>query len=171
MNAYLVVPETTTLTEVFDRELVGHIRRDGRAVRNGVLVIMPKDVTPAQIMSAASAWSEALFRQAYVTRIALVLGITAYSNAEPILPGCVQEAAAQRVQLTFFHEGHLETDAVRAWSDRRAARSRRVSTDALVKLAERYVDRGDVQGAIHAYRIAEENAKLDEETSEARGAA
>lgn len=158
MNAYLVVPSTTDVGQVFERELLEHIRLDPRSRSAGVLVVMPNAVTPTHVLCAASLWSDTLRRCAQVNRVGIMLSIAAYSNAESILPRCVRAAAAQSVELTFFHEAQLETDVVRAWSERRAPRRKRVTTDMFVKLAERYMERNDAHSAQHALELAERSA-------------
>src|SRR5690606_3704730 len=93
-------------------------------------------------------------------------GVEAYVIAEPVLGGCVRRMKEQGIALAYFHEGHLDTDQIRAWFEQRPPR-RRVTTDMMVKLGERYMARGDHRAASHALRIAEATADLREpETAE-----
>lgn len=163
MHAILVVPRSTKIAHAFDGPLLQRMRRDPRAQHAGVLVIMPTTLTPPQLMCAASTWPQLLRKEAGVTRIAIVLGIAAYATNESILRGCVRTAAARRVELVFFHEAQLATDVVRAWCQRRLPRRKRVTTDSLVKLGERYAERNDVTGATHAFELAERAAREEPE--------
>lgn len=163
MTAILVVPRSPKMSHAFDGPLIQRMRRDPRAQKFGVLVIMPTTVTPPQIMCATSLWPKLLRNNAGVTRIAIVLGITAYTNAEPLLRGFVRTAAARRVELVFFHEAQLATDVVRAWCQRRVPRRKRVTTDSFVKLGERYIERNDVNGATRALELAERAAREEPE--------
>lgn len=163
MHAILVVPRSTQITHAFDATLLQRLRRDPRAQHNGVLVIMPTTATPQAITSAAALWPQLLRKRAGVTRLAIVLGIAAYANAEPVLAQCVRVAAARRVELVFFHEAQLATDVVRAWCQRRRPRRKRVTTDTFVKLGERYLERNDLSGANHALELAERAARDEPE--------
>ncbi|HSD88772.1 MAG TPA: hypothetical protein VLB44_14695 [Kofleriaceae bacterium] len=161
---FLVVPASPRIDRTFDAALLERITADERARSSGVVIIMPTGVMPNALMGAAHLWPFTL-RGTGVSRIAVVLGVASYSLAEPILRACVHRMAEQHISVTYFHEGHLESDQVRAWCEMRPAR-RRVTTDSLVKLGERYAERGDVSTLMHAISLAERGALRDEHDGE-----
>jgi len=163
-RAFLVVPASPRIDRTFDAAMLERIASDDRARTVGIVIIMPTGVMPNALMGAAHLWPFAL-RGTSVSRIAVVLGVASYALAEPILRACVRRMAEQQLSVTYFHEGHLESDQVRAWCEMRPAR-RRVTTDSLVKLGERYAERGDVSTLMHAIQLAERGALRDERDGE-----
>lgn len=159
MTAILVVPRSTKVAHAFAPPLLQHLRHARRAQKFGVLVIMPTTARAPQIMCATSMWPRLLRETAGVTRIAIVLGLATYADAESSLHGCIRTAAARRVELAFFHEAQLASDVVRAWCELRLPRRKRVTTDSFMKLGERYVERNDAIGAAHALELAERAAR------------
>jgi hypothetical protein len=154
----VVVPSCPDFARVFDGDLE-RIRKSDIARDVGVIVLMPRDVQPTTLMFAAYMWPQVL-RGTGVTRIAVVLGIAAYATAQPLLSGCVRRMADGKIHVEFFHEAHVESGALLAWAEHRAPR-KRVTTDQLVRVCERYADRGDLRSAMLALKIAEENADLE----------
>jgi len=159
----LVVPSSPDFARVFDRD-IARIRTSKTARDVGVVVLMPRDVQPSTLMFAAYMWPQVL-RGTGVTRIAVVLGIAAYATAQPLLGGCVRRMADGKVQVEFFHEAHVEAGALIAWSERRLPR-KRVTTDQLVRICERYAERGDLRSAMLALKLAEEGADLEDPADE-----
>jgi hypothetical protein len=143
------------LAQAFDDDAAA-IRASERALRTGILVLAPRETTPHALMVSCQMWPFVL-RSLGVTRVAIVLGVETYMLVEPLLRTCTRCLKAHKLGIAFFHEGHLESDQIGAWFDRRRAR-RRVTSDAMIKLSERYIQRGDVRGAYHAIEIAEKLA-------------
>lgn len=148
----LVVPKTTNLAQAFDDDAAA-IRVSERALRAGLVVLAPRDTAPHAVMVSCQMWPFVL-RSLGVTRVALVLGVQTYMLAEPLLRTCMRYMEAFELTIGYFHEGHLDSDQIRAWFEHRRAR-RRLTTDSMIKLSERYILRGDVRGAYHAIEIAE----------------
>ncbi|HUS28004.1 MAG TPA: hypothetical protein VMZ53_05830 [Kofleriaceae bacterium] len=163
LRPFVVVPASPDFARVFDRD-IARIRSTERARELGVIVLMPRDVQPSTLMFAAYAWPQ-LLRGTGVTRIAVVLGIAAYAVAQPLLGGCVRRMADGGIHVEFMHEAHVESGALLAWSERRKPR-RRVTTDQLVRVCERYADRGDLRSAMLALKLAEDSAELEDEADE-----
>lgn len=151
----LVIPRTSYVATMLDLEL---LVSTPRAQRTGVIVIPPRHVRPADVMAAAHLWPSTL-RLAGVTRLAVVLGVEAYNLARAILPGCQHKLGDAGIASAFFHEGHLESDQICAFFEARKPR-RRVTTDALIKLSQRYALQGDIRSATHARRLAESVASV-----------
>lgn len=151
----LVVPRTANIARAFDDDS-DFIRFSHRARRNGIVVIAPRETTPNALMASAQLWPPVL-RELGVTRVAVVLSVQAFTVAEPLLRGCVRCLKAHGLAVTYFHEGHLDSDHIAAWFEQRKAR-RRITTDSMVKLSERYAERGDARAAYHAIVIAEQLA-------------
>jgi hypothetical protein len=160
---FIVVPASPDFAHIFDGD-VARIRVSKRAREVGIVVLMPREVQPSTLMFAAYMWPQVL-RDTRVTRIAVVLGIAAYATAQPLLGGCVRRMAEGKIHVEFFHEAHVEVGALNAWSEHRVAR-KRVTTDQLVRVCERYADRGDLRSAMLALRLAEESANLDVDLDE-----
>jgi hypothetical protein len=159
----LVVPGSPDFARVFDRD-IARIRASKDAREAGIVVLMPRDIQPSTLMFAAYMWPQVL-RDTGVTRIAVVLGIAAYATAQPLLGGCVRRMADGKIHVEFFHEAHVETGALAAWNERRLPR-KRVTTDQLVRVCERYAERGDLRSAMLALKVAEESADLDDAIDE-----
>ena len=149
---FLVVPRTTNLAQAFDDD-AGAIRVSERALRTGLIVLAPREASPAALMVSCQMWPFVL-RTLGVSRVAVVLSVKTYMVAEPLLRTCTRWMKAHKLVVAYFHEGHLESDHIRAWFEHRPAR-KRLTTDAMIKLSERYIERGDVRGAYHAVEIAE----------------
>lgn len=149
---FVVVPSTMNLAQAFDDDAAA-IRVSERALRTGVCVLAPRETTPHALVVSCQMWPFVL-RSMGVRRVAVVLGVETYMIAEPLLRTCTRSLKARRLAVAFFHEGHLESDQIGAWFERRRAR-RRVTSDAMIKLSERYIARGDIRGAYHAIEIAE----------------
>lgn len=158
-HPFLVVPTTADFAHVFDKDLA-RIRVAQRARDVGVVVLMPRTVQPATLMFAAMMWPNVL-RGTGVVRVAVVLHIGAFAQAKPLLGGCQRRLHAGDLHVEFFHEAQVESGALTAWAER-ARRRKRVTTDQLVKVCERYAERGDLHNAILALRLAEENAEIDD---------
>jgi hypothetical protein len=148
----LVVPRTTNLAQAFDEDAPS-IRVSERALRTGLIVLAPRETSPAALMVSCQMWPFVL-RSMGVVRVAVVLSVKTYMLAEPLLRTCTRWMKAHKLIVGYFHEGHLESDQIRAWFEHRRAR-RRLTTDAMMKLSERYIERGDVRGAYHAVELAE----------------
>ena len=159
----LVVPSSPDFARVFDRD-IARIRANNNARDIGVVVLMPRSVQPSTLMFAAYMWPQVL-RDTGITRIAVVLGIAAYATAQPLLSGCVRRMADGKIHVDFFHEAHVEAGALLAWSERRLPR-KRVTTDQLVRICERYAERGDLRSAMLALKLAEETANIDDPADE-----
>lgn len=153
MKPLTVVPRSAQVSQMLDATLLSI---EPRAQRVGVAVIAPRTLKPAELMVAGHFWPRVL-GGAKVTRLAIVLGVESFIEARPIVAGCKWKFRDHGIELECFHEGHLESDQIRAWFEQRKPR-RRVTTDTLVKLAERYTARGDVRAAQCALRIAESAA-------------
>jgi len=151
----LVVPKSSNLARAFDDDLAS-IRISGRARRNGLVVVAPRETQPNALMAACATWPATL-RPLGVKRVAVVLSVEAYATAEPVLRACVRCLKANGIAVAYFHEGHLESDHIAAWFEQRKAR-RRITSDSMVKLSERYAERGDARAAYHAIVIAEQLA-------------
>ena len=151
----LVVPRTMNLTRAFDDDLES-IRVSQRARRNGIVVIAPRETQPNALMAASHLWPPVL-RAMGVTRVAVVLSVQAYAAAARLLRSCTRCLKAHGIAVTYFHEGHLEGDHIAAWFEQRKAR-RRLTSDSMIKLSERYAERGDARAAYHAIVIAEQLA-------------
>lgn len=149
----LVVPRTTNLTRAFDDDLET-IRVSLRARRNGVVVIAPRETQPSALMASSHVWP-AVLQALDVRRVALVLSVQAYAMAARLLRSCTRCLQAHGISAAYFHEGHLDGDHIAAWFERRKAR-RRLTTDSMIKLSERYAERGDARAAYHAIVIAEQ---------------
>jgi hypothetical protein len=153
LKPLLVVPSSPNLARAFDDDLAT-IRISGRARRNGVVVIAPRETQPNALMAACRLWP-AVLRDARVRRVAVVLSVEAYAVAEPLLRACVRCLKAHGVAVAYFHEGYLESDAIAAWFEQRKVR-RRITSDSMIKLSERYAERGDARAAYHAIVLAEQ---------------
>lgn len=151
----LVVPRTTNIARAFDDDS-DFIRFSQRARRNGIAVIAPRETTPNAIMASTQLWPPVL-GELGVTRVAVVLSVQAFALAEPLLRGCARCLKAHGIAVAYFHEGHLESDHIAAWFEQRKAR-RRVTSDSMIKLSERYAEQGDARAAYHAIVIAEQLA-------------
>ena len=151
----LVIPRMSQVSAMLDLEL---LVSTPRAQRTGVIVIAPRHVRPADVMAAAHLWPSTL-RLAGVSRLAVILGVEAYSLARAIIPGCQHKLNDAGIEAAFFHEGHLESDQICAFFEARKPR-RRVTADALIKLSQRYALRGDIRSATHARRLAESVASV-----------
>lgn len=151
----LVVPATTNLARAFDDDLES-LRVSDRASRNGVVVIAPRETQPHELMAACRLWP-AVLGELGITRVAVVLSVQAYGMAEPLLRACVRCLKASGIAVAYFHEGHLESDHIAAWFEQRKAR-RRITSDSMIRLSERYAQRGDARAAYHAIVIAEQLA-------------
>lgn len=152
----LVIPKSINVAHMFDSELIDTMHCSDRAQRNGIVIIMPRDTRPSALMATCYLWPNAL-REAGVTRVALVLGVAAYGVAEPLLRGCARQMSGLGITITYFHEGHLESDQIRAWFERRKS-NQQVSPRTMIELGDRYAQRGDIRGAVHAVKIAEQLA-------------
>lgn len=146
----LVIPASTEIATMLDVE---RLVTAPRAQKSGVIVIAPRRWTPVDMMTAAHAWPAPLAR-AGVTRLAILLGVDAYIQARAVVRGAELKLAEYAIDAAVFHEGHLESDQIRAFFERRRPR-RRVTTDALIKLSHRYALRGDTKSAASARRLAE----------------
>lgn len=146
----LVIPKSAQVSQMLETE---PLSIEPRAQRIGIVVVAPRTLRPADLMVACHFWPKVL-RPAGVSRVAVVLGLETYLNAEPILRGCQRRMKEQGVIVEYFHEAHLESDQIDAWFEQRRPR-RRVTTDALMRLSERYAARGDIRTACHAVRLAE----------------
>jgi hypothetical protein len=151
----LVIPNTSHVAAMLDIEL---LVSTPRAQRIGVVVIPPRHLRAADVMAAAHLWPPTLSR-AGVSRIAVILGVEAYVLARAILPGCQYKLHESRIDAAYFHEGHLESDQICAFFETRKPR-RRVTSDSLIKLSQRYALRGDIRSATHARRLAESAASV-----------
>jgi hypothetical protein len=151
----LVVPRTTNLSRAFDDDLEC-VRLSQRARRNGIVVIAPRETQPNALLASSHLWP-AVLSMLGVTRIAVVLSVQAYAAAEPLLRACTRCLNAHAITVAYFHEGHLDGDQIAAWFEQRKAR-RRVTSDSMIKLSERYAERGDARAAYHAIVIAEQLA-------------
>jgi hypothetical protein len=149
----LVIPSSTEIAAMLDVE---RLVAAPRAQKTGVVVIAPRRWRPADLMIAAHTWPAPLAR-AGVTRLAVLLGVESYVTARPLLRGCAYKLAEHAIDAAFFHEGHLESDEIRAFFEARRPR-RRVTSDALIKLSHRYALRGDARSAASARRLAEATA-------------
>jgi len=155
---FIVVPASPDFAHVFDRD-IERIRASKRAREVGIVVLMPRSVHPSTLMFAAYMWPQVL-RGTSVTRVAVVLGIAAYTTAKPLLGGCARRMLDSGIRIEFFHEAHVEAGSIAAWAERRVKR-KRVTTDQLVRLCERYAERGDLKSAMLALQLAEETAAID----------
>jgi hypothetical protein len=155
LKPLLVVPSSTKLARAFDDDLAT-IRISGRARRNGVIVIAARETQPNELMAACQLWP-AVLREAGVKRVAVVLSVQAYATAEPLLRACMRCLKARGIAVAYFHEGHLDSDAIAAWFEQRKSR-RRITSDSMIKLSERYAERGDARAAYHAIVLAEQLA-------------
>jgi hypothetical protein len=155
---FIVVPASPDFAHIFDRD-IERIRKSKRAREVGIVVLMPRSVHPTTLMFAAYMWPQVL-RGTGISRIAVALGIAAYATAQPLLGGCARRMLDGGIRVEFFHEGHVETGAIAAWAERRVRR-KRVTTDQLVRICERYAERGDLKSAMLALQIAEETAAID----------
>lgn len=124
-----------------------------RAQRVGVCVIAPRMIKPAELMASCMFWPKQL-AVAGVKRVGVVLSSEAFLQARPILTSCRCRMAEFGVAIEYFHEGHLESDQIAAWFEQRKPR-RRVTSDSLIKLGQRYAERGDIRSAANAVRLAE----------------
>lgn len=149
------MPKTRNLSRAFDEDLAA-IRASPRALRNGVVVLAPRATEPPALMVSCQMWPFVL-RSIGIRRVAVVLGVQSYLTAEPMLRTCVRCMKRHRVAIAFFHEGHLASDHIQAWFDRRKA-ERHVTSDLLRALGARYAERGDTRGAYHALELAEKLA-------------
>jgi hypothetical protein len=151
----LVVPHSQDLARAFADDIAS-IAISGLARRNGLAVIAPRETRPNELMAACQLWPSVL-RPLGVTRVAVVLSVQSYAAAEVLLRACTRSMKAHGILVAYFHEGHLESDCITAWFERRKAR-RRITTDSMVRLSERYAQRGDARAAHHAIVIAEQLA-------------
>jgi hypothetical protein len=124
-----------------------------RAQRVGLCLIAPRTIRPAELMASCMFWPKQL-ATAGVKRVCVVLSAEAYIMAHPMLASCRSRMAEYGIAIEYFHEGHLESDQILAWFEERKPR-RRVTSDSLIKLSQRYAERGDVRAANHAVRLAE----------------
>ena len=146
----VIVPKSPQVAQM----LHGHaLSLEPRAQRAGIVVIAPRNMKPADLMVACHFWPPVLC-ESRVSRIAVVLAVEAYVQGKGVLMACKSKLFEHGITIEYFHEGHLDSDQIRAWFENRKPR-KRVSTDTLVKLAERYTARGDIRAAQHALRIAE----------------
>ena len=159
MNAqpFIVVPASPDFAHIFDRD-IDRIRASKAAREVGIVVLMPRSVHPSTLMFAAYMWPQVL-RGSGISRIAVVLGIAAYATAQPLLGGCARRMLEGAIRVEFFHEADVEAGAIAAWAERRTRR-KRVTTDQLVRLCERYAERGDLKSAMLALQLAEETAGI-----------
>jgi hypothetical protein len=155
---FIVVPASPDFAHIFDRD-IERIRKSKRAREVGIVVLMPRSVHPTTLMFAAYMWPQVL-RGSGVGRIAVVLGIAAYASAQPLLGGCARRMLDGGIRIEFFHEAHVEAGAIASWAEGRVRR-KRVTTDQLVRLCERYAERGDLKSAMLALQLAEETACID----------
>jgi hypothetical protein len=146
----VVVPPSRQVSEMIE---VARLAIEPRAQRIGILLVAPRTMRPAGLMAASCVWPAALAR-AGVTRVAVVLPVEAFVVARPVLRGCVWRMKEQGVEVAYFHEGQLGGDDVHAWFARRATR-RRVSTDSLMQLRGRYLERDDARSAHFVLELAE----------------
>lgn len=146
----VIVPKSPQVSRMLEAE---PLLLSSRAQHVGIVVIAPRTTKPADLMVACHFWPKHL-KQAGVARVAVVLAVEAYVTCQLLLPVCDFKMAEQGVSVAYFHEGHLESDQIHAWFEQRRAR-RRVTSDALIRLSERYAERGDVRSACHAVRLAE----------------
>lgn len=124
-----------------------------RAQRVGLCLIAPRMIRPAELMASCMFWPKQL-AACGVKRACVVLSAEAFLLARPMLASCRSRMAEHGIAIEYFHEGHLESDQIAAWFEQRKPR-RRVTSDSLVKLGQRYAERGDVRAATHALRLAE----------------
>lgn len=151
----LLLPRASHVAAMLDVEL---LMSTPRAQRVGVIVILPRHVRPVDVMAGAHLWPSTL-RHAGVSRLAVILGVEAYVLARALVPGCQHKLHEGGIDAAYFHEGHLESDQIPAFFEARKPR-RRVTTDALIKLSQRYALRGDIRSATHARRLAEAVASV-----------
>ncbi len=144
------VPRSNEVSRMIDVEALSITPR---AQRVGVCLIAPRMIRPAELMASCAYWPKQL-ATAGVARIVVLLSAEAFVQARPVLAACRCRMAEYGVDVEYFHEGHLESDQIAAWFEQRKPR-RRVTTDSLIKLSERYAARGDVRAATHAVRLAE----------------
>jgi hypothetical protein len=154
LKPLLVVPKTN-LAHAFDDDLES-IRVSQCAQRSGIVVIAPRETQPNALMASSHFWPPVLHAVG-VTRVAVVLSVQAFVRAEPLLRACMRCLKAHRITVTYFHEGHLDGDHIAAWFEQRKVR-RRLTSDSMIKLSERYAQRGDRRAALHAIMIAEQLA-------------
>ena len=148
----LVVPRSMQVARMIDTAALA----DPRARAAGVVLVAPRLLRPSDLMAGCHFWPSVL-EAAHVTRIAIVLAVETYALARPLLPGCQHRLHERGIAASYFHEAHLESDQIRAWFEHRRPQ-RRVTSDALMKLSLRYLERDDPQGASHARHLAEATA-------------
>jgi hypothetical protein len=122
-------------------------------LRNGILVIAPRVIDPGTLVVASHLWPLVL-SSLRVRRAAILLSVQTYMTAEPVLRNCSRLMKARGLAFAFFHEGHLASDMIVAWFERRKPRNPLTSATMLA-LGEHYQARGDSRGAFHAREIAE----------------
>ena len=149
---HLIVPRTSNLASAFDDDMAA-IQSSKRAHRTGVLIIAPRNTEPNALAVSCQMWP-CVLTSLGVTRIAVVLSVQSYMASEPVLRMCARCMRRHRLGVAYFHEGHLDSDVIDAWFERRKP-ERRVTSDAMFRLAMWYRDRGDARGAIHARELAE----------------
>jgi len=152
----IVVPKSSQVSNMVE---AAELAIEPRAQRVGIVMILPRSIQPADLMVSGVFWPR-LLRLAGVQRVAVVLGVEAWVIAKPVFAACQAKMREQGIEIIYFHEGHLESDSIQAWFDRRRPR-RRVTTDMLVKLAERYTARSDTRSAGFALKIAEAQAQAE----------
>ena len=157
MKPLIYVPKSSQVSQMVE---AAPLSIEPRAQRVGVAIIAPRVLRPADLMVACHFWPKAL-REANVSRVAVVLGVESYVTAQPIVAACKCRMHEQGITVEYFHEAHLESDQLRAWFEQRQPK-RRVTSDTLVKLSQRYAARGDIRAAQYALRIAEAAATFDE---------
>jgi hypothetical protein len=146
----LVIPCSRVVAHMLD---AAPLAASARARDIGIVVLMPRHTHASDLFAACFFWPKIL-NEAGVARVAVVLHVEAYARAEPLLPNSRQRMKDLGVAVRYFHEGHLESDQIRAWFEQRRPR-RRVTSDTLIKLSHRYAIRGDFRSARHARQLAE----------------
>ena len=151
----VVVPKSSHVREMIE---VAPLSIEPRAQRVGIWVIAPRTLRPADLMVSCMLWPKRL-RAAGVKRVAVVLPVEAYVAAEPVLGACVWRMRDAGIAVAYFHEGHFESDQIKAWFEQRRPR-RRVTSDSLITLSERYAERGNVVAATLSVRLAARESAL-----------
>jgi hypothetical protein len=146
----LVIPRSREVARMLDATSLAGSRR---ARDIGIMLLMPRHAPASDLVAACYFWPKVL-TEAGVARVAAVLHVEAYVRAAALLPRCRSRMNELGVTIQYFHEGHLESDQIRAWFEQRSPR-RRVTSDSLIKLSQRYAIRGDVRSARHARQLAE----------------
>jgi hypothetical protein len=146
-----VVPE---LPSLFKTDTIAErVRLTPDARRFGLMIVVSRPVSQVLLALAAEWWPSEL-RELDVPKVALIVGVDSWMESLGAHADLTRTFAVGGIDLTIFHEGHLATDEIVAWFERRPPRYP-FGVAELERLRERLRERADTWGLFNLELLAD----------------